>query len=74
MQVVLGAAVLGAMAVALCIVGAGLLRGSRGRRRNVRRRVADLERENAALKQRRVSEPDEEAHMDDRPVIVESQR
>ena len=74
MQVVLGAAVLGAVAVALCIVGAGLLRGSRGRRRNVRRRVADLERENAALKQRRVSEPDEEAHADDRPVIVESQR
>src|ERR687897_2687058 len=56
MQVVLGAAVLGAVAVALCIVGAGLLRGSRGRRRNVRRRVADLQRENAALKQRRVSE------------------
>ena len=74
MQVILGAAVLGAVAVALCIVGAGLLRGSRGRRRNVRRRVADLERENAALKQRRVSEPDEEAHTDDRPVIVESQR
>jgi uncharacterized integral membrane protein len=74
MQVVLGAAVLGAVAVALCIVGAGLLRGSHGRRRNVRRRVADLERENAALKQRRVSEPDEEAHTDDRPVIVESQR
>ena len=74
MQVVLGAAVLGAVAVALCIVGAGLLRGSRGRRRNVRRRVADLERENAALKQRRVSKPDEEAHTVDRPVIVESQR
>ena len=74
MQVVLGAAVLGAVAVALCIVGAGLLRGSRGRRRNVRRRVADLERENAALKQRRVSESDQEARSDDRPVIVESQR
>jgi uncharacterized integral membrane protein len=74
MQVVLGAAVLGAVAVALCIVGAGLLRGSRGRRRNVRRRVDDLERENAALKQGRSSEPDEEAHTDDRPVIVESQR
>ena len=74
MQVVLSAAVLGAVAVALCIVGAGLLRGSRGRRRTVRRRIADLERENAALKQRRVSEPDEEAHSDDRPVIVESQR
>jgi uncharacterized integral membrane protein len=74
MQVVLGAAVLGAVAVALCIVGAGLLRGSRGRRRNVRRRVDDLERENAALKQRRVSESEQEAQSDDRPVIVESQR
>lgn len=74
MQVVLSAAVLGAVAVALCIVGAGLLRGSRGRRRIVQRRIDALERENAALKQRRVSEPDEEAHSDDRPVIVESQR
>ena len=74
MQVVLGAAVLGAVAVALCIVGAGLLRGSRGRRRNVRRRVADLERATAAPKHRRVSEHDEESHTDDRPVIVESQR
>jgi uncharacterized integral membrane protein len=74
MQVVLSAAVLGAVAVALCIVGAGLLRGSRGRRRTVKRRIADLERENTALKQRRVSEPDREAHSDDRTVIVESQR
>jgi len=74
MQVVLAAAVLGAVAVALCIVGAGLLRGSQGRRRTVRRRIADLERENAALTERRVSEPDEEAHSDDPPVIVESQR
>lgn len=74
MQVVLGAAVLGAVAVALCIVGAGLLRGSRVRRRTVRRRIADLERENAALKQRRMSEPDEEARSDDRTVVVESQR
>lgn len=74
MQVVLGAAVLGAVAVALCIVGAGLLRGSRGRRRNARRRIADLEGENEELKQRRVSESDQEAHSDDRPVIVESQR
>jgi uncharacterized integral membrane protein len=74
MQVVLGAAVLGAVAIALCIVGAGLLRGSRGRRRTVRRRITDLERENEELKQRRVSEPDAEAHSDDHPVIVESQR
>jgi hypothetical protein len=74
MQVVLGAAVLGAVAVALGVVGAGLLRGSRGRRRTVRRKIADLERENAALKERPVSEHDEEAHSDDRRLVVESQR
>jgi hypothetical protein len=70
MQVVLGAAVLGAVAVALCVLGASLLRGSRGRHRTVKRRIADLERENAALKQRRGSEPDEEVHPDDRAVVV----
>ena len=73
MQVVLGAAVLGAVAVALCIVGAGLLRGSRGRRRNVRRRVADLERENAALRERRPDEDDRVVSVDDRDP-VQSQR
>jgi uncharacterized integral membrane protein len=59
-QVVIGAAVLGAVAVLLCILGARLLRVSRGRHRTDRRRVADLERENAALKERRVEIVDEE--------------
>lgn len=59
MQVVIGAAVLGAVAVLLCVFGAGLLRVSRGRHRTARRRVADLERENAALKERRVEIVDE---------------
>ena len=54
MQVVIGAALLGAVAVLLCILGARLLHVSRGRHRTARRRVADLERENAALKKRRV--------------------
>ena len=73
-EVVIAAAVLGAVAFALCVLGAGLLRGSRGRRRTGQRRIADLERENAALKQGRVSEPNDEAHSDDPPVVFESQR
>jgi uncharacterized integral membrane protein len=66
-QVVIGAAVLGAVAVLLCMLGARLLRVSRGRHRTARgkladleREVADLERENAALKERRVEIVDEE--------------
>jgi uncharacterized integral membrane protein len=59
-QVVIGAAVLGAVAVVLCMLGARLLRVSRGRHRTERRRVADLERENTALKERRVEIVDEE--------------
>ena len=46
-EVVLGAAVLGALSVLLVIVGVGFLRGSWGRRRALKRRLADLERENA---------------------------
>jgi hypothetical protein len=62
----------GAVAVALCIVGRAA-RGSRGRRRDVRRRVAD----SSARTQRSSNgacRTDQEAHSDDRPVIVESQR
>ena len=51
-EVVIGAAVLGAIAIALCVLGAGLLRGSHGRRRGARRRISELERENAALRDR----------------------
>ena len=70
-QVVIGAAVLGAVAVVFCMLGTQLLRVSRGRHRTARRRVADLERENAALKERRVEIVDEER--DDRREQVESE-
>ncbi len=49
-ELVLGAAVLGALAVALVILGLGLLRGSWGRRRALKRRIGDLERENVELR------------------------
>ena len=72
-QVAIGAAVLGAIAIALCVLGAGFLRGSRGRRRTAKRRISDLERENAALRERRHDEADEVVHVDHREA-VESQR
>jgi hypothetical protein len=49
-QIVIGAALLGALALALLVVGVGLLRGSWGRRRARRHRISDLERENAELR------------------------
>jgi hypothetical protein len=51
-EVVLGAAVLGALSVLLVIVGFGFLRGSWGRRRALKRRVAVLEQENASHRAR----------------------
>lgn len=48
-EVVLGAAVLGALAVLFLGLGMGLARGSWGRRRNERHRMSGLEEENAAL-------------------------
>jgi hypothetical protein len=48
-EVVLGAAVVGALAVLLVILGLGLLRGSWGRRRALKRQIADLRQENADL-------------------------
>lgn len=72
MQVVLAAAVLGAAAVVLCALGARLLRGSRGRRRTVQRRIADLERENAALKRHEEAEPEDEVRIGDRRTVVGS--
>jgi hypothetical protein len=51
-EIVVAAAVLGALAVLLVVVGIGLARGSWGRRRGLRRRVRDLEHENAALRSR----------------------
>lgn len=49
-QVVLGAALLGALAVLFVVLGIGMSRGSRGRRRALRHRVSELERENTDLK------------------------
>jgi uncharacterized integral membrane protein len=72
-EVVIGAAVLGAIAIALCVLGAGLLRGSRGRRRTARRRMSELERENEALRDRRTDEDDPVVRVDDRDP-VQSQR
>jgi hypothetical protein len=54
-QVVLGAAVLGALAVLLFVLGIGMSRGSLGRRRALRHRVSELERENTDLRTRRPS-------------------
>ncbi|MGH2658417.1 MAG: hypothetical protein ACRDHS_01835 [Actinomycetota bacterium] len=51
-EVVLGAAVLGALSVLLVILGVGFLRGSWGRRRALKRRVSNLEQENAAYRAR----------------------
>jgi len=52
-QVVLGAALLGALAVLFVVLGIGMSRGSLGRRRALKHRVSDLERENDALRSRR---------------------
>ena len=51
-EVVLGGAVLGALSVLLVIVGVGFLRGSWGRRRALKRRLAMLEQENASHRAR----------------------
>lgn len=49
-QVVLGAAVLGALAVLFVVLGIGMSRGSLGRRRALKHRVSELERENTDLR------------------------
>lgn len=51
-EVVLGAAVLGGFAVLFLVLGLGLSRGSWGRRRALRDRVSELERQNAELRSR----------------------
>lgn len=50
MQLVIGAAVLGALAFALVLLGLRMLRGSSGRRRAIKHRVVELERENTSLR------------------------
>ena len=49
-ELVLGAAVLGALAVFLVMFGLGLLRGSWGRRRALKKQIADLRLENTDLR------------------------
>ncbi len=49
-ELVLGAAVLGALAVILVLLGLGLLRGSWGRRRALKQQIADLRLENTDLR------------------------
>ena len=72
-EVVIAATVLGAIAIALCVLGAGLLRGSRGRRRTARRRMSELARENAALRDRPTDQDDPVVRVDDGQP-VQSQR
>jgi len=60
-QAVLAAAALGAVSVVLIALGFSLLRGSRGRRRAMRDRIAELERENAMLRSRQRATPTGEA-------------
>ena len=67
-EVVIVAAVLGAFAIALCVLGAGLLRGSRGRRRTTKRRISELERENTELREHRTDE-DDRVVVDDREPV-----
>lgn len=68
-EVAVGAAVLGAVAIALCVLGAGLLRGSRGRRRTTKRRISELERENAELREHRTDTDDRVVHVDEREPV-----
>jgi membrane protein implicated in regulation of membrane protease activity len=68
-EVAIAAAVLGAVAIALCVLGAGLLRGSRGRRRTTKRRISELERENAELREHRTDEDVRVVHVDDRERV-----
>lgn len=62
MEVVVGAAVLGAFAVMFLVLGFALFRESWGRRRATRRHMTELERENAELrsKPRVVTVPESE--------------
>jgi len=71
-DVAIAAAVLGAVAIALCVLGAGLLRGSRGRRRTTKRRIAELERENEELREHRTDEDDRVVHVDEREPVESS--
>jgi hypothetical protein len=76
-QIVLGAALLGALAVLLVVLGVGMSRGSLGRRRALKHRVSELERENTDLRTRRQSVTVVEAdstRVPDRVVETEAER
>ena len=71
-EVVIAAAVLGAVAISLCVLGAGLLRGNRGRRRTTKRRISELEHENAELREHRTETDDRVMHVDEREPVESS--
>jgi hypothetical protein len=61
--VVVGAFLAGALALLLFVIGIGLLRGSWGRRRALKKRIADLEWQNTELRSReRLQEVVEATH------------
>jgi hypothetical protein len=69
-EVVLTGAVLGALAVIFVILGLGLLRGSWGRRRALKRRIAQLEQENTNLiTQERLAEAARRGHDEARTEV-----
>lgn len=61
---------LGAITVILLIVGIGLLRGSWGRRRALKRRIADLEQRNLELQSRERLSQTMQAQQQDPTVLV----
>lgn len=74
-KLVVGAAILGALSVLLVVLGIGFLRGSWGRRRALKSRIAELTAENAALRSRAhlaaiVPSPVVEPPGDEHEVIV----
>lgn len=71
-QVVIGAAVLGALAVLFVVLGVALARGSWSRRRARRREVKDLERENEELRDLARADEVEARQVDDVPPPPET--
>ena len=61
---------LGAITIILLIVGVGLLRGSWGRRRALKRRIADLEQQNLELESRERLNQTIAAQHEDQTVLV----
>jgi hypothetical protein len=61
---------LGAITVILLIVGIGLLRGSWGRRRALKRRIAELEQRNLELQSRERLNQTMAAQQEDQTVLV----